>query len=183
MRIEIDNRWRVTAADSLEIPLSAPTLWGQMRDIRRFLAMDPLHAKVRFVDAPHGRLPRTGDQLVLEHRLLGVGVDRIGRLLKWREGRGYAISDLSRRGMRVGFPHVCMYEVHSIADDCSRLTIAVRGRWTARRLPRWLVRLWIAWVLAATRARLRREMAAFARWRRDQVTGTVTSDRRATPMP
>lgn len=177
MRIEIDDRWRVTAADSLEIPLPAPTLWGQMRDIRSFLAMDPLHARVRFVDVPRGQLPRTGDRLVLEHRLLGVGVNRIGRLLKWREGRGYAISDLSRRGMRVGFPHVCMYEVDSIAEDRSRLTIAVRGRWTAQRLPRWMVRLWIAWVLAATRARLQREMAAFARWHRNRFTGAVAGGR------
>lgn len=170
MRIEIDHRWRVVAADSLDIDLPACVVWGQMRDIRGFLAKDPLHVNVRFVDRPPGRLPQPGDRLVIQHRLLGVSVDRIGRLLKWREGRGYVISDLSRRGVRVGFPHVCMYEVHSTADDRSQLTFAVRGRWTARWLPRWLVRLWLAWVLAATRARVQREMAAFARWRRGRFT-------------
>ena len=47
MRIVVDTRWRVDATAWLDVPLGASAVWGQMRDIQRFLTLDPLHKRVR----------------------------------------------------------------------------------------------------------------------------------------
>ena len=110
--------------------------------------------------------------------MFGLGPDRIGRVLKWQEGRGYVVSDLSSRGMRVGFPHVCSIDVAPLGEHTSRLTIGARGRWTATWWPRPLVRLWLWWVLRSTegrvmalalsrRTRLRRGVGGGARFAHD----------------
>ena len=163
----IDRNWRVRARGVIDVPLPASAVWGQMRDVQRFLTLDPLH--VRVTPAGERRPGRAGQELVISHRLLGIGPDRRGRVLRWREGRGYAVSDLSRRGNRRGFPHICAYEVEPAGPGRCRLTIAARGVWTARWLPRWAGRLWIWWVLVATDARVRRELRAYARWRRQMI--------------
>lgn len=163
MTITIDHRWRVRAEASFDLPVSAGAAWGQMRDWRRFLTIDPLHARLDDIRSPAKPSP-AGTTFLLRHRLLGVGPTRRGRLLSWHEGRGYAISDLSRRPGRVGFPHVCTYAVESIDADRCRVTLGARGLWTATRGPRWLVRLWLAWVLRATESRVRAEFDAYAAW-------------------
>lgn len=164
MPIAIDKSWRINASRTIDLPLSASMVWGQMRDLRRFITLDPLHARVVMqpaiihparpasagLAAQHCNQPRScplGSALIIEHRCLGIGPDRIGRVLRWREGQGYAISDLSQLGVRVGFPHVCLYQLHPINDRACRLTVAARGRWTARWLPRCAVKLWLHWVL------------------------------------
>lgn len=153
MPIVVDRAWRVKASEQIELPMRASRAWGQMRDMREFLTIDPLHAKVRF-DPPEAHVPRVGTPIVIEHRFLGLGPDRIGRVLRWREGSGFVVSDLSRRGMKVGFPHICAYAVEPISDHRCRLTMTARGRWTATFLPRWVVRLWMWWVMSSTRQRI-----------------------------
>lgn len=170
MKISIDRQWRISAESYLELPLAAISVWGQMRDVARFLSMDPLHTNVQLVK-PGGNHPaRTGSlkgcEIVLPHRLLGIGPTRRGRILTWREGRGFAISDLSRRSPHVSFPHICTYEVVSTGPERCRLTIGARGKWTATWMPRWLVWAWLWWVLRATEGRVAMEMAKFAIWRR-----------------
>lgn len=175
MTIVVDDRWRVNATACLDVPLAALTVWGQMRDLRHFLTIDPLHRRVRIAGAasptrrgtgvaedPGAPIP-VGTPLVIEHRLFGIGVNRRSRLLQWREGRGFAVSDLSGRGDHVGFPHVCIYEVAPLGARSACLTIAARGRWTATWMPRWLVRLWLAWVMASTLRNIRVELRRFRR--------------------
>jgi hypothetical protein len=165
MMPSVDRRWRVQARAAVELPLPAPVVWGQMRDLARFLTVDPLHARVLVAPSADPGRGWRGIPLVIEHRLAGFGPDRVGRVLTWHEGIGYSISDLSRRGPRCGFPHVCTYHLQPSAAGCT-LTVSARGLWTARFLPRWAVRLWLWWVLGSTTGHIRREMLAFARWRR-----------------
>ncbi len=170
MRIVVDTRWRVDATAWLDVPLGASAVWGQMRDIRRFLTLDPLHKRVRVADtasrtrrvaAAAGSPIPVGTPLVIEHRLLGIGVNRRSRLLQWREGRGFAVSDLSNRGDHAGFPHACIFEVTPLGTCSARLTVAARGRWAATWMPRWLVRLWLRFILASTLSHIRVELRRF----------------------
>jgi hypothetical protein len=161
--ITIDSAWRVRASGTVDVPVSATAAWGQMRDVLGFLAIDPLHVKVEATSQPDEAGSPRGMQLVLRHRLAGIGPDRVGRVLTWREGEGYAVSDLSRRGVRVGFPHVCIYRVEPRVAGGSRVTIAARGVWTARWMPRWLVRAWLWWAITATEARLAGHFARLCR--------------------
>jgi len=151
MRITIDRRGRVDAVGWFDLPMPSAAVWVRMRDIEWFLTRDPLHVSVRVTPAGSGESPK-GSSLLLRHRILGIGPDRVGRVLTWNEGRGYAISDLSRRGVRTGFPHVCTYEVEALGELCCRVRLGAKGRWTTGWVPRFLVRLWLAWVLKATEA-------------------------------
>lgn len=164
MRISIDDRWRVRAESSLEVPLSATAAWGQMRDWRRFLTIDPLHERLDDVRPPQHSGP-AGTTFLIRHRFMGIGPTRLGRMLSWNEGRGYAISDISSRGRRVGFPHVCTYGVEGAGEGRSRVVLGARGVWTARWWPRWMVRAWLGWVLLATEARVRAEFERVVVWR------------------
>jgi len=161
MRITIDHQWRVRAAHTIDLPMPANAVWGQMRDVSRFVTRDPLHRAVRIKNQPCNDYFPVGTELVLEHRLLGIGPDRRSRVLRWREGRGYVISDLSMRGPREAFPHVCMYEVIARDQQRSQIRLGVRGRWTATWVPRAFVRLWLWWVLAATGAHIRWELLRY----------------------
>jgi hypothetical protein len=160
----VDSKWRVHAEVAVDLAMSAGAVWGQMRDLPRFLATDPLHAGIR-TDGP-GPGGWKGVPIVIEHRLAGVGPDRVGRVLTWEEGRGFSVSDLSRRGVRVGFPHVCGYEVEATPGG-SRVRVSARGVWTARFVPRWVVRAWLWWVMAGTGVAIRREFGAYGRWKRE----------------
>lgn len=170
MRIEVDDKWRVTASSEIEAPISASQMWGQMRDWVRFATRDPLHARIRITSSPAGDAMSAGQAVrgstfVIEHRLFGIGPDRIGRMLVWREGSGFAFSDLSRRGVKVGFPHVCSYHVAALTEHSCRLHVSARGRWTARWMPRWMIHLWLRWVLLETGLRIRHEINQFRAWR------------------
>lgn len=164
MKLIVDNRWRVRAKHTLELPIPASTVWGQMRDLRRFITIDPLHTHVRFSESSHEKpIPQQGDALVIEHRFLRIGPDRISRVLKWDEGSGYAVSDLSKRGPTAGFPHVCIYSVQSAGERTSHLTIEARARWTATFLPRPLIKLWLWWILKSTAIWIEIELLSIAR--------------------
>src|SRR5687768_5147757 len=121
MPVLIDQRGRVRASVRFEVPLPAATVWQAMRDWRRFITIDPLHARVDLLSPPPS--PTIGAEFLLEHRLLGISVTRRARMLRWREGREFAFSDLSWRGNRnaAGFPHVCMYQVEPRGETSARI--------------------------------------------------------------
>ena len=123
---------------SLTVAQSREQLWAQIRDLPRFLTIDPFHDQVTLMRDQ----PVVGVDLVLSHNAFGRRFLRFGKIIGWREGVGYTFSDLSARGPRVGFPHVFMVSIEP-QDDVSRLTIRVRGRWTSRLIPVWLGRQWI----------------------------------------
>ncbi len=165
MKVAISRNWVVRAGASVVVRAPAGVVWGQMRDVEWFLTRDPLHARVRRTDGAGMDQTWAGAPVVVSHRVLGVGPDRVGRVLAWKEGRGFAVSDLSRRGTGVGFPHVCAFRVEPIDAKSSRVVLSVRGRWTARWMPRIAVGMWLRWVLGATEARLAGDLADLAAWR------------------
>ena len=173
IRIDVNLRNRVDASASIDLHLSASVVWGQMRDIAHFLTIDPLHFRVRgdrkknqgdkesANDRQHITSNPVGTGLVIEHRFLGIGPDRRSRILRWKEGEGYAVSDLSRLGNQCGFPHVCVYEINTNSVTTSRLLVSVRGKWTATWMPRWATRLWLWWVLKSTATHITRHFELF----------------------
>jgi hypothetical protein len=156
--VRLADDWGVDCRAMALIPLGAGAVWGQMRDFCRFVTLDPFHERVDFgVDAP-----RSGASFRLVHAFWPIRLVRHGRVLRWSEGIGYAFSDLSARGVHLGFPHVYEYRVEPAGEGTSRLTICVRGRWTMRGCPRWLVRAWLYWVMSLARAAVRTELLAYA---------------------
>jgi hypothetical protein len=144
--VHLHPTWRVDC--STEIPLSVPArvVWGQMRDFRHFVTRDPFHTRVDW----------DGDSsdthtFILWHGWKLLRFPRVGRILKWREGKGFAFSDLSRRDALKGFPHVYEYRIAATSSEASILRISVRGRWTATWMPRWLVRTWLELVMTLIR--------------------------------
>ena len=153
MRIELDRRWRVDLLAGFSLPIDAATVWRYMRDFQRFVCLDFFHQAVHL----NGPVPRIGTHLRIEHRFVCFAVQRVGRILSWRDGCSYAFSDLSRRPGR-GFPHVYVYEVQPEGDGGCRFNIVVRGKWTATWLPRPLVRLWLGWVMLKIRQSAHNEL-------------------------
>jgi hypothetical protein len=144
IRVTVGRRGRVECFARLELPLSAGRAWGQLRDFRTFAAQDFFHTGVRV----RGDVPRAGAAIEIPHQFGPFRVTRVGRILSWEEGSGYSFSDLSRRRPRAAFPHAYRYEVNSLDAARCCLDVSIRGRWTLRILPRWLVRLWLAWVFS-----------------------------------
>ena len=166
IRAHRDGRVDCRAAVPLSVP--ARRAWGQLRDFRRYASHDYFHADVRVA----GGVPRAGAAVRLTHRFGCFRVERTGRILRWREGDGWAFSDLSRRGPRSGFPHVFAARVEPAGDRRSTLHLTVAGRWTAEWVPLWARRLWLAWVFAYVVARTRSEVLAYQAARR-RVWATV----------
>jgi hypothetical protein len=153
-KVQCDFAGAATVCLRIEVvvPRPASEVWSVVSDFERFACVDPFHARV-VVDGPE---PRAGVGLSLQHRAFGITLWRSGRLLTWHEGRGYAFSDLSRRGIHAGFPHVFFVTVlpRQRRSDDSRsesttiacVRIEVRGKWTARWVPRWLRHGWLRYV-------------------------------------
>jgi hypothetical protein len=120
-------------------------------------------------------------RFVVSHRFLLFSVERVGRILRWQEwnpsavsaagscGRpaGYSFSDLSQRGPRHGFPHTFSYYLRAAGAESCTLEVVVRGRWTARFIPRWAARLWLTWVFAHVVLSVRNSLLLGAAMRRD----------------
>ncbi len=158
MRVRCMEVGRAAVDLRSELFLDRPVdeVWSEMADFARFTCIDPFHERV-IVQAAE---LRPGVDLILVHRIFGFRFLRFGRLLTWREGHGYAFSDLSGRYKRHGFPHVFFYTVESVDDSAlhsSRLTVSVRGKWTSpwasRRVGMW----WLRYV-CYEHARLLRKM-------------------------
>lgn len=135
---------RVLCRGIIELPVSAAVAWGQLRDFRRFAAQDFFHAAVR-VDS--GGV-RRGAALEIDHRFGSLATTRVGRILQWEEQVGYSFSDLSRAGPRRGFPHVYRYRVRPGGPSRCVVDVTVAGLWTLPVVPRWVVKLWLAWVFS-----------------------------------
>jgi hypothetical protein len=148
---------RVTCRAAIPLALPAGSVWGQVRDFRRYASHDYFHRDVRV----GGGVPRAGAPLRLTHCFACFRVERVGRILRWREGAGFAFSDLSRRGPRAGFPHVFALRIESAGDGRSTLHLSVRGRWTAGWVPLFARRIWLAWMFAYVVARTRNELRAY----------------------
>lgn len=131
MTITCDRAGRVSAAISLDLPLAAISVWGQMRDLPGFATLDPFHDRIELLsNADGGPPPRPapGVAIRLHHRCGPIRPVRKGRILAWREGCEYSFSDLSQRGTSVGFPHIYTYRVERLGEGASRLSLTVRGR-------------------------------------------------------
>jgi hypothetical protein len=141
----------------VEVPRPPGEVWGMIADLPRFACIDPFHSRIRVL----GPALKPGVDLILEHCAFGISFPRFGRLLNWHDGQGYAFSDLSAHGPRRGFPHVFFVALTPAAlgdRPGTRLTVTVRGKWTARYVPLWVRRWWLRYV-CAEHARLLR--AAF----------------------
>lgn len=157
MRIRLGRGGRVDCSASVPLDLPAGSVWGQLRDFRRYASHDFFHHEVRV----EGGVPRRGARLQLSHRFGCFRVERVGRILLWREGEGFAFSDLSRRGRGRGFPHVLILHVQPVGPTRSTLHLRVRGRWTAGWVPLLARRAWLSWVFACVVLRTRNELRAY----------------------
>ena len=160
MSVRISRGGVVDCRAALEIPLSVTSVWGQLRDFPRYARQDFFHADMTVERG----FPKAGAKLTLCHRFAGVRIERIGRILIWREGVGYSFSDLSLRGPRSGFPHVFSFRIEPINEKSCRLHIRVSGRWTAKRIPRWLGKLWLLWVFSHIVRRVNNELMVYRVW-------------------
>ncbi|MDB5333822.1 MAG: hypothetical protein JWP03_4973 [Phycisphaerales bacterium] len=163
-RVSITRGGAVTCRATIDLPLSATSVWGQLRDFTRYARQDFFHAEVVI----EGGLPRAGAHLTLSHRYAGVKVSRVGKILVWREGVGYTFSDLSPRGPRAGFPHVFGYRIEPLGPAQCRVVITVRGLWTASFIPRWAARLWLRWVFGHVVRTVHNDLLLFQLWRQHQ---------------
>lgn len=156
MIIHAESNGRVHCQATIPLALSIGSAWGQLRDFRRYASHDYFHAAIHV-----SGIPRQGAHLRLLHRYGCFHVERIGRILRWREGEGFAFSDLSHRGPRSGFPHMLSLRLEPMGDNRSLLHIAVRGQWTTRWIPIVVRRLWLGWVFAYIVSRTRNELMAY----------------------
>jgi hypothetical protein len=144
--------------------MTARSAWGQIRDFRTYGSHDYFHADVKI----QGGVARQGARLRILHRYGPFEVERCGKIDWWEEGRGYSFSDLSLRGPRRGFPHVFGYRLIPDGPDRCVLHVTVRGRWTARGVPRWAARLWLAWVFFHVVRRVENSLLVYRLWRQSR---------------
>ncbi|CAN5566846.1 hypothetical protein BH10PLA1_BH10PLA1_15680 [soil metagenome] len=153
--VRINKTGRVNCVTAIALPITARQAWGQLRDFHRYASHDPFHAGLEI----DGRTPRAGASLHILHRYGPFRVQRIGKILRWIEGRQFAYSDLSLRGPRRGFPHVLKMTVVEQPVGCV-LTIQVTGKWTAPT-PRWITSLWLRWVMREITQRTQNRLLEF----------------------
>ena len=137
---------------AVDLPISAGAAWGQLRHLPTSAAHDPFHARVTV---------GPGGALTIEHSYLGLRTVRVGRVLWWREGVGFAFSDLCRTDARKAFPHVLSYRLEPTGPATCRLHVRVGGRWTLPG-PRWVGRLWLGWVFGHVVRTVRNELLRYA---------------------
>jgi hypothetical protein len=175
-RVRVSRSGNVCCRAAIRLPMSAGAAWGELRDFTRYAAQDTFHAEFRI----EGGIPRPGARFVVTHHFLLFSVQRVGRILRWREldrsarpaggprGRpaGYSFSDLSQRGPRHGFPHTFSYYLRPAGAASCTLEVVVRGRWTARLMPRWAAWLWLRWVFGQVVMSVRNSLLLAAAGRR-----------------
>ncbi|HET6246228.1 MAG TPA: hypothetical protein VFE47_00880 [Tepidisphaeraceae bacterium] len=163
MSVRISPGGAVCCRAVLHLPLPAISVWGQLRDFHRYASQDFFHADL----AIDGHIPQAGARLKLSHRFLGIRIQRLGRILIWREGIGYSFSDLSQQGAKHGFPHIFSYRLEPTGEKNCRLHITVRGKWTARRIPKWAGKLWLRWVFSHVVQKVENQLLIYQLWRRE----------------
>jgi hypothetical protein len=157
MTIKIFPTRRVVCAATVRLPLSARVVWGQLRDFQTSARHDPFHAVIHV----EGNVPRAGAGLEIVHRHLLWRSVRIGRILRWKEGCGFAFSDLCKSDVQRAFPHVLSYRLEAESEKSCELQIMVRGQWTAGG-PRWIGRLWLWWVFSQVVRSVENQLLRFA---------------------
>lgn len=140
--VRLGPRFNVDLVVRCEHDLSTRDAWACVSNFEEIACLDFFHAGVE-LEPPRAQ---AGASLRIRHHWCGVEFVRVGRILYWNEGRGYAFSDLSRRTPQLGFPHVYHIGLNSDGGSRSTVTVRVRGRWTARALPRLLIRAWLGWI-------------------------------------
>jgi hypothetical protein len=162
IRIRIFRSHRVDCRATVHVPLSASIVWGQIRDFPRFACQEMFHAEMHIA----GDIPRQGAPLQMIHRFLVFHVRRRGRICRWREGHGFAFSDLSLspRTPRRGFPHIFSYLLKEISPAHCDVQIRVAGLWTARWIPRPLAWLWLRWVMQFAAQNVENELMLYRLW-------------------
>ena len=161
MTVRVSPSHAVDCHAVLRLPVSAVSIWGQLRDFRKYASQDFFHAEIEI----EGDTPCAGAKLKLCHRYAGLRTDRVGRILAWREGVGYSFSDLSTRGTRTGFPHIFTYRIEPMGETACHLHIRVRGKWTAHIFPRCITRLWLLWVFTHIVRKIENELLLYQLWR------------------
>ena len=147
--VRLSCRWGVHAETSATIDASADEVWAVMQHFNRFIAADPYHTRI--TDAQGKRLntlPPRGTALRIGHSIGFTWFDRLGTLIRLKPGQSFAFTDLSPRGANAGFPHVYKYQLTPISEAACELKLTVRGKWSARWLPRPVVKAWLWWVMA-----------------------------------
>lgn len=148
-RVRLSSRWAVEADTCVRIEAGEASVWAVMRRFSQFIAADPYHTRVTDeAGARLDELPARGTALRIGHGIGFTWFDRVGTLVRVVPGRGFAFTDLSRRGRAVGFAHVYAYTLKPVEEHACELRLMVRGRWSARWLPRWAVKMWLWWVMA-----------------------------------
>ncbi len=150
VRIHADGRVECTA--TIALPLSSTAAWGQLRHLPTSATHDPFHARVTV---------GPDRSLVIEHRYVLFRTMRVGRVLWWREGTGFAFSDLCSRDAGAAFPHVLSYRLEPTGPATCRLHVRVGGRWTLPG-PRWVGHLWLRWVFGHVVRTVRNELLRYA---------------------
>ena len=158
MNIRLGTHGQVDCRADIRLDVPATSVWGQLRDFRRYASHDYFHRDIRVA----GGEVRQGAAIRLSHAFAGFRVERVGRILVWREGHGFAFSDLSEKGPRVGFPHVLSVSVDALHDNQSIVHLRVRGRWTARWVPRFVRQIWLYWVFGYVVMQTQNELLTYA---------------------
>ncbi len=162
VQIRVYRSRRVECSARVKLPMSTGRAWGQLRDFARTAGDDHFHESI-VID---GGVPRAGASIHIRHQYFCCIVHRIGRIVRWTEAKGFAFSDLSRRGPRKGFPHVMSITLLSEQDGAgSTMLIRITGRWTAPT-PRWMARVWLWWVTLSIAVRLQNKLWMFERMAR-----------------
>ncbi|MBX2852444.1 MAG: SRPBCC family protein [Phycisphaeraceae bacterium] len=180
-RVTLSPRWGVSATTSVRLDASTDEIWAVMQRLSRFVAADPYHTHL--ADAQGNRLetmPPRGTAIRIGH---GVGFnwfDRVGTITRVVPGQCFAFTDLSQREPNAGFPHIYKYMLIPIGEDACELTLSVRGRWSARWLPRFAVRAWLGWVMIQANWSLRMHTThRIDRLRRQNSKATTAPERKA----
>jgi len=151
-RIKFSTRWAVNAQTRVQLDASADEVWAVMQRFNRFIVADPYHTRITDTQGHRlDTLPPRGTALRIGHGIGFTWFSRVGTLVRVVPGKSIAFTDLSTRGRHLGFPHLYHYTLTPINEQMCELTLAVRGRWSARWMPRIAVRAWLAWVLIQAR--------------------------------
>lgn len=181
--VRLSSRWGVHAQTSATLDASTEEVWAIMQRFNRFIAADPYHTRV--TDAQGNRLatlPPPGTALRIGHGIGFTWFDRHGTLIRHKPGQGFAFTDLSPRGRNAGFPHVYKYQLTTISESTCEFKLTVRGKWSARWLPRAVVYAWLWWVMVQAGWSLRTHTAYdVKRLRISNNASSVARERKVVP--
>jgi len=178
-RIRLSPRWAVHAETSVRLNASTDEAWAVMQRFNAFIAADPYHT--RMTDAEGNRLdtlPPRGTALRIGHGIGFTWFERVGTLIRVKPGEAFAFTDLSARGRNTGFPHLYRYTLTPIDDRACELKLTVRGRWSARWMPRAIVLAWLGWVMVQAKWSLRVHTALEIERLRKRKASRATQERK-----